>query len=280
MNFKELKEDFIKEKTENVINTLIDYYNVSGCGILCQCSSFRWNNEKGLVGIAENGLIEFDDIIGYEEQKEKLIENTAVFLDGKKANNVLLYGDSGTGKSSSVQALVNKFFLKGLRLVEITKDQIQFIPQIIDSLKKRGLYFIIFMDDLSFEDFETDYKYLKAIMEGGIEVRPANVLFYATSNRRHIVKEKWADRQENGEIHISDAVQEKLSLAERFGMTISYQSPDKRGFLDIVKNLAVKQNISIGDDEIAERALQWEKRYNGFSGRTAQQFINYLDSMK
>ncbi|MTI61405.1 MAG: ATP-binding protein [Firmicutes bacterium] len=277
---EKLRNIFIKESSQQIIVRLIDYYSSTGTGELGFYKAFRWDESKEtLAGILTPDSIKFDELVGYERQKKRLIKNTEAFLSGRKANNVLLFGDSGTGKSSSIKALLNEYAYRGLRLIEITREQGKYLPQILELLKNRGLYFIIFMDDLSFEDFETDYKYLKAVMEGGIEVKPANVLFYATSNRRHIVKEKWADRQEDGEIHISDAVQEKLSLAERFGMTISYQAPDKKEFLDIVKNLAVKQNISMGDDEIEEKALQWEKRYNGFSGRTAQQFINYLDSM-
>ena len=276
-NFKVLKQNFIKEKPESLVNILADYYNLSGCGILCQYSSFRWNNEKGLIGVTDSGAIQFDDIIGYEEQKEKLIENTAIFLDGKKANNVLLYGDSGTGKSSSIQALINKFSSKGLRLVEISKEQIQSIPWIIDVLKKRGLYFVIFMDDLSFEDFETDYKYLKAVMEGGIEERPGNVLFYATTNRKHIIKEKWQDRNDS-DIHRSDAEQEKLSLSERFGITITYLVPDQQQYIEIVKSLAANSNLNIPEQELIDQALKWERWHHGRSGRTARQFINYLSA--
>ncbi|QTL97083.1 DUF815 domain-containing protein [Iocasia frigidifontis] len=277
---EKLRDIFIKESSQQIIVRLIDYYFSTGTGELGFYKAFRWDESREtLAGILTPDSIKFDELVGYERQKKRLIKNTEAFLNGRKANNVLLFGDSGTGKSSSIKALLNEYAYRGLRLIEITREQGKYLPQILELLKNRGLYFIIFMDDLSFEDFETDYKYLKAVMEGGIEVKPANVLFYATSNRRHIVKEKWADRQEDGEIHISDAVQEKLSLAERFGMTISYQAPDKKQFLDIVKNLAVKQNISMEDDEMKEKALQWEKRYNGFSGRTAQQFINYLDSI-
>ncbi|MFW6287629.1 MAG: ATP-binding protein [bacterium] len=272
-NFRELKQSFAKENAEHIVETLASYYNRCGCGKLCQYSSFRWNDE--LVGISECGKIRFDDIIGYERQKEELIENTVIFLEGKQANNVLLYGDSGTGKSSSVKALISKYSNHGLRLVEITKDQIKCIPQILDMLKERGLYFIIFMDDLSFEDFETDYKYLKAIMEGGIEGKPDNVIFYATTNRKHIVKEKWQDRN-TAEIHKSDAEQEKLSLSERFGITITYQSPSQQQYLEIVKRLAVKSNLYVPEQELIEQALKWEKWHHGRSGRTARQFINYL----
>ena len=218
-----------------------------------------------------------DRLIGYENQKEKLIKNTEAFLKNKPANNVLLYGDSGTGKSSSIKALLNRYATEGLRLIELAKYQMKELPKILEVLKDRGLYFIIFMDDLSFEDFETDYKYMKAIIEGGVEVKPNNVLFYATSNRRHLIKEKWSDRdQESGEIHLSDAIQEKISLASRFGITISYESPQQKGYLRIVKELAKQNNITLPVEELKERAIQWEMWNNGRSGRTAQQFIDYL----
>ncbi len=275
INLWELKHSFSKENTDHIIENLSNYYNTCGCGELCKYSSFRWDKDNGLVGIADTGTVKFEDIIGYDNQKEKLIENTAIFLEGNKANNVLLYGDSGTGKSSSVKALINKFSLRGIRLVEITKDQIRSIPQIIDTLKRRGLYFIIFMDDLSFEDFETDYKYLKAVMEGGIEGKPDNVIFYATTNRKHIIKEKWSERNDS-DVHSSDAQQEKLSLSERFGITITYLSPDQQEYLEIVKGLAVKSNLYVSEKELIDQALKWEKWHHGRSGRTARQFINYL----
>jgi len=274
-NLRRLKQSFVKEKVDHIIENLANYYNTCGCGDLCKYSSFRWDEDSGLLGIADTGKIKFDDIIGYDKQKEKLIENTAIFLDGNEANNVLLYGDSGTGKSSSVKALINMFSDSGIRLVEITKGQIKSIPQIIDTLKRRGLYFIIFMDDLSFEDFETDYKYLKAVMEGGIEEKPDNVIFYATTNRKHIIKEKWQDRDDS-DIHKSDAQQEKLSLSERFGITITYLSPDQQQYLEIVKKLAVKSKLSLPEKELTDQALKWEKWHHGRSGRTARQFINYL----
>ncbi len=274
-NFRLLKQSFAEETTNHIVKKLANFYNTCGCGELCKYSSFRWDKDSGLIGIADTGRIKFDDIIGYDQQKGKLIENTVMFLQGKKANNVLLYGDSGTGKSSSVKALINKFSVRGIRLVEINKDQIQFIPKIIDTLKKRGLYFIIFMDDLSFEDFETDYKYLKAVMEGGIEGKPNNVIFYATTNRKHIIKEKWQDRDDS-DIHKSDAQQEKLSLSERFGITITYLSPNQQEYLEIVKRLAVKSNLYLPEKELIDQALKWEKWHHGRSGRTARQFINYL----
>lgn len=277
-NFSTFKYAFSKEELPEILNTLISHYNSAGCGQLSQFIAFRYDeNQKGLVGVHNLDPVTFDDLIGYEEQKKELIRNTELFLNGKKANNVLLYGDSGTGKSSSIKALVNQYFYKGLRLIELDKKQIKRIPELLELLEERGLHFIIFMDDLSFESFETDYKYLKAVMEGGLELKPDNVLFYATSNRRHIVKENWEDRIEGqGEIHQSDAIQEKLSLADRFGLTITYPAPDRDQYLEIIKGLACKENIPIPEEEIVNGALKWEMWHHGCSGRTARQYINYL----
>lgn len=271
-----LKKSFTENKPEKTVKLLADFYHRAGCGKLCRYSSFRWRENKGLVEIKNVDPVSFDDLIGYDEQKEELIKNTDVFIDGCKANNVLLYGDSGTGKSSSVKALLNKYKNRGLRLIEITQEQTKFIPEILEVLQNRGLHFIIFMDDLSFEDFETDYKYLKAVMEGGIEAKPDNVVFYATSNRRHLIKEKWEEREDSSEVHQSDALQEKLSLSERFGITITYLTPDQEQYLKIVKKLANKSGIDISDRQLKKKALQWEKWYHGRSGRTARQFVDYL----
>jgi len=281
-NFSNFRYAFSKDELQEILSSLISYYNSAGCGKLSQYIAFRYDFEqRGLRGVRNLDPVTFDDLIGYKEQKEQLIENTELFLNGKKANNVLLYGDSGTGKSSSIKALVNKYFYKGLRLIEIDKNMIEKIPELLELLEERGLYFVIFMDDLSFEDFETEYKYLKAVMEGGLESKPDNVLFYATSNRRHIVKENWEDRSEGqGEVHQSDAVQEKLSLADRFGLTITYPAPDRNQYLEIVKGLARKNNLSLPEEELLNGALKWEMWHHGRSGRTARQYINHLAGKK
>ncbi len=274
-----LEELFTKnnQNLNEILNNLIDYYYFTGAGMMGKYTTFRWSNEGKLKGIKNPDPVRFADLIGYKDQKEKLINNTEAFLQGNRANNVLLFGASGTGKSSSIKALVNKYYDKGLRLIAIEKHQINKLPDILEILKERGLYYIIYMDDLSFSDFETNYKYLKALMEGGVEVKPENVLFYATSNRRHLIKEKWSDRQgEDREIHLTDAIEEKFSLVDRFGITINYQAPDKQDYIQIVKELINKNNIEINNDQLIEKALQWEKRHNGRSGRTASQFVNYL----
>lgn len=264
---------FNQKQTEKILDHLIEFYQNYGTGILNQSRAFYWQQNK--LKLVENpDTITFDQLIAYQKEKNKLIENTESFLKGHQAHNVLLYGDSGTGKSSSVKALLNKYYSQGLRLIEINSNQIKELPAILEYLNQRGLYFILFMDDLSFEEFETDYKYLKAVMEGGIESKPENVLFYATSNRRHLVREKWQDRQ--SEVHENDILNEKLSLSERFGLTLMYNIPSQAEYLNIVNELAVQADLNIKKEILNKKALQWSKWNNGRSGRSAKQFIAQL----
>ena len=219
----------------------------------------------------------FKDIVGYEAQKQKLIENTEAFISGKEANNVLLFGDAGTGKSSSVKAILNEYYGQGLRMIEVYKHQFKAISDVLEQVKDRNYKFIIYMDDLSFEEYELEYKYLKAILEGGLGKRPKNVLIYATSNRRHLIREKFSDKRElDDDLHNNDTVQEKLSLAARFGVTIYYGSPDKFQFQGIVKALAEKYQLDMPEDELLLEANKWELSHGGLSGRTASQFITHL----
>ncbi len=222
------------------------------------------------------------DLVGYEIQKKKLIDNTKAFVEGKKANNVLLYGDAGTGKSTSIKAIVNEFYDEGLRMIEIYKHQFQDLSNVIAAVKNRNYKFIIYMDDLSFEDFEIEYKFLKAVIEGGVETKPDNVLIYATSNRRHLIKESFSDRNDmeydNG-LHRSDTMQEKLSLVGRFGITINYSRPSQEEYFNIVIELARRAGLTQTDEELKEGANKWELSHGGISGRTAQQYIYYLLGM-
>ena len=221
--------------------------------------------------------ITLDDLVGYELQKQKLIENTEAFLEGRAANNVLLYGSSGTGKSSSVKAILNRYYGRGLRMIEIYKHQFRGISDVLEQIRDRNYKFILYMDDLSFEDYEVEYKYLKAIIEGGLGIRPDNVLIYATSNRRHLIREKFSDKRElDDDLHTTDTVQEKLSLVSRFGVTIFFGSPDKREYGEIVKTLADRAGIHIPEEELYLEANKWELRHGGLSGRTAAQFITWL----
>ena len=259
-----------------------DFYKAYGVGMFGLNKAFRiLSKDHGVEFLPINNMdrVMLDDLIGYEIQKKKLVDNTKAFVEGRKANNVLLFGDSGTGKSTSIKAIVNQFYKDGLRMIEIYKHQFQDLSNVIAQIKNRNYRFIIYMDDLSFEEFETEYKFLKAVIEGGVETRPENILMYATSNRRHLIKETWNDRDdveiENG-IHRSDTMEEKLSLVNRFGVTISYSKPTQKEYFHIVTELAGKAGIKMPEDKLKAEANKWELSHGGISGRTAQQFINYL----
>lgn len=222
--------------------------------------------------------IRLDDLVGYHRQKQKLVENTEAFVEGRDANNVLLYGDAGTGKSSSIKAILNQYYDRGLRIIEVYKHQFRALSDVLEQVKDRNYKFIIYMDDLSFEESELEYKYLKAIIEGGLGKKPKNVLIYATSNRRHLIRESFRDKRQlsDDEIHANDTVQEKLSLVARFGVTIYFGAPEPKEFKEIVKVLAKKGGVSLPEEELLFRANQWELNHGGLSGRTAAQFITYL----
>ena len=229
--------------------------------------------------ITATGDMTLDDLVGYESQKQKLIENTEAFVSGRTANNVLLFGDAGTGKSTSVKAILNQYYSRGLRMIEVYKHEFKDLSHVISEIKNRNYRFIIYMDDLSFEEFEIEYKYLKAVIEGGLETKPENVLIYATSNRRHLIRETWSDRSDmsQDELHRSDTMQEKLSLAARFGVTIGFYRPNQKEYFNIVTTLAKKYpQIKLSDEELRAEANKWELSHGGISGRTAEQFIHYL----
>jgi predicted AAA+ superfamily ATPase len=271
-------------KDENEIFDIITaFYKDYGVGMFGLNRAFRIKPlESGVEFCPINNMdrVMLDDLVGYELQKKQLRENTEAFVNGHIANNVLLYGDSGTGKSTSIKAIVNEYYDRGLRMIEIYKHQFHNLSDIIAGIKNRNYRFIIYMDDLSFEEYEIEYKFLKAVIEGGVETKPDNILIYATSNRRHLIKETWSDRydmEKDGDIHRSDTMEEKLSLVDRFGVTINYSSPNKKEFYNIVKVLAEKQgNINLSEEELCAEANKWEMRHGGISGRTAQQFINHL----
>ena len=223
--------------------------------------------------------MKLEDLVGYQIPKQKLIENTEAFVRGRKANNCLLFGDAGTGKSSSIKGILNKYYDEGLRIIEVYKHQFQDLNDVIAQIKNRNYKFILYMDDLSFEEFEIEYKYLKAVIEGGLEKKPDNILIYATSNRRHLVKEKSTDKLEiapDDDLHSSDTVQEKLSLVYRFGVRIYFRAPDKKAFQNIVRVLAERNGVHMPEDQLMLEANKWELSHGGLTGRTAQQFIDYL----
>ena len=282
----------LSEKLEQAVNTeeffrhVTDFYRDFGVGMFGLNKAFRIRGKEDgsidFLPINNMDAVMLEDLIGYELQKKKLVENTQAFVNGKAANNVLLFGDSGTGKSTSIKAIVNQFYPQGLRMIEIYKHQFKDLSSVISRIKNRNYKFIIYMDDLSFEEFEIEYKFLKAVIEGGVETKPDNVLIYATSNRRHLIKENISDRNdmEHGEdLHRSDTMEEKLSLVNRFGLAIFYAKPDKGGFNEMAVKLARRAGITedaMTDDEICYEANRFEMRGGGLSGRTAQQFANYL----
>ena len=263
-----------------IFDIVTNWYKNHGVGYFATRKAFRYDNGK-FTPLANDdvGNVRLSDLVGYDAQKSELRANTEAFISGRPANNVLLYGDGGTGKSTSVKALLNEYFSGGLRVIEIYKHQFRDIQAITQKLRTRNYKFILFIDDLSFEENESDYKYLKAIIEGGIETRPDNILIYATSNRRHIVREVWKDRDDmehNGDIHRSDTVEEKLSLASRFGIAINFSSPVRDSYHEIVRTLAEKSGLNVPDDELISGADRWEIRHGGMTGRAARQYVDYL----
>lgn len=263
------------------------FYRDFGVGMFGLNKAFRIREQaQGTIEflpINNMDKVMLDDLVGYELQKKKLVDNTRAFVEGRKANNVLLFGDSGTGKSTSIKAIVNAFYPQGLRMIEIYKHQFKDLSNVIAQIKNRNYKFVIYMDDLSFEEFEVEYKFLKAVIEGGVETKPENILIYATSNRRHLIKETWNDRSDievdNG-MHRSDTMEEKLSLVNRFGVTINYAKPSQKEYFHIVLELAHRQGIVMSDEELKAEANKWELSHGGISGRTAQQFVNYLDGQQ
>lgn len=268
---------------QEFFDVVTDFYKAYGVGMFGLNKAFRI--EEHLDGdfsfrpINNMDAVMLDDLIGYEIQKKKLTDNTEAFVQGRKANNVLLFGDSGTGKSTSIKAIVNQYYDDGLRMIEIYKHQFKYLSKIIASIKNRNYKFIIYMDDLSFEEHEIEYKFLKAVIEGGVETKPDNILIYATSNRRHLIKETWNDRNDqdnSNDKHHSDTVEEKLSLVNRFGVTISYSKPSQKEFFTIVTELAHKMGCTMSDEELCAEANKWELSHGGISGRTATQFVNHI----
>lgn len=280
----ELAEKFCADHTpEEMKATLTQFYKEYGVGKFGLHKSFRVAHDdtgvhiEPILNIAH---VRLDDLVGYEIPKKKLTDNTDAFVGGRKANNCLLFGDAGTGKSSCIKAVANEYYDRGLRIIEIYKHQFQDLNEVISQIKNRNYKFIIYMDDLSFEEFETEYKYLKAVIEGGLEKKPDNILIYATSNRRHLIRESYGDKEEiRQDMHTGDTVQEKLSLVYRFGVTIYFGAPDKKQFQTIVKTLAEREKLNMPEEELLLEANKWELSHGGLSGRSAQQFIDYISAI-
>ena len=260
------------------LNNIIEFYKQYGTGIFGEYRAFVWENEDGecyLRGVEAPDPVKLSDLVGYEDQKKKIIENTEQFLNGYNANNLLLYGQRGTGKSSTVKAIINEFYADGLRLIEVDKEKLVDFTKIIRILKNKNLKFIIFVDDLVFEDGEASYSALKTILEGGVENRSNNILIYATTNRKHLVKETFSERGD--EIYSIDSVEEKLSLSDRFGITVSFYSPDQKEYLAIIDGIAEARKIDVEKEYLHAEALKWVRYQNSRSPRTAKQFMNWFE---
>ena len=282
------KSNYYNAVTGWNVKELAEHFYRCGSGMFGMFKAFRWERLNGrgyLQAINDADPITLDDLVGYEEQKSRIIENTELLLKGYQANNILLYGDKGTGKSSLVKALIHRYGDQGLRIVEVPKEYLVDYYRILEQLEGRKQKFILFVDDLSFEEDEVEYKHIKALLEGGIKAKPSNVVVYATSNRRHIIREFFRDRSaeygpgQEQEVFSVDSLQEKLSLSDRFGITLTFISPNQRMYLEIVEALAKNRELSMDMNKLKEEALRWEKKYNGRSGRTARQFIDYIEAI-
>jgi predicted AAA+ superfamily ATPase len=275
------------ENWADAVEILAEYHQQFGTGVFAQYRAFRWQSGQ-LIGIANPDPIQLTELAGYEAQKEALVKNTEVLLAGYRALHILLYGSRGTGKSSLVKGLLNKysnsshgnsFASRGLRLVEVAKSELKDLPIVQEQLRIVPLKFVIFVDDLSFEEDDDAFKALKVVLEGSVTARPQNVVVYATSNRRHLVREFFDDRprpRDSDEVHAWDTVQEKLSFSDRFGLTLTFEPANQDTYLNIVRHLAEQSRIHLSHNELEYRALQWATRHNGRSGRTARQFIDFL----
>ena len=272
------------DSADEVFDLVTAHYRDCGVGMFGMNRAFRLADDGELVAINNIDQVVLSDLIGYETQKKTLRDNTEAFVQGRSCNNILLYGDAGTGKSTSVKAILNEYFDEGLRMIEIYKHQFGQLSSVIARVKNRNYRFMIFIDDLSFEEHEVEYKFLKAVIEGGVETRPSNVLIVATSNRRHLVKETWKDKNDmefENDIHRSDTMEEKLSLAARFGCSICYNNPNRQQYHDIVKGIASRYpDLGLTEEQLLLEANKWEIRHGGVSGRTAQQFINYIAGLR
>ncbi len=268
------------QKLENwadAVEDLANYYRQFGTGLFAEYYALRWQSGQ-FIGIKYPDVVKLDTLVGYESQQEALLKNTEFLLSGEMALHVLLYGSRGSGKSSLVKALLHKYCEQNLRLIEVEKSELQNLPKIVDYLRGVPQKFIIFVDDLAFEADDDAFKALKVVLEGNLTARPPNVVVYATSNRRHLVREFFADRPapHDGEVHAWDTMQQKLSFSDRFGLTLTFEPADQKTYLKIVQHLAEGAKINITPAELEYQALQWATSHNGRSGRTARQFIDFL----
>jgi len=256
---------------------LAEHFARHGAGALGRHRAFRWDGEA-LRPVPNPDPVRLGGLITYEREREPLVENTRRFLAGLPAQHALLYGQPGTGKSSTVKALLNEFAETGLRLVEVAKEDLGALPRVLGVLRGRGPRFVLFVDDLSFEEHEVEYKALKALLEGSIEEPPENVRVYATSNRRNLIREGFSDREDGEDVHARDTMQEKQSLSARFGLRVTFPSPNQGRYLEIVEGLARGRGLRVPEEELRERALLWDRWHAGRSGRTARQFVDELEA--
>ncbi len=259
------------------VELLAGHFARHGAGPLGRHRAFRWDGE-GLGAVVNPDPVRLEGLIGYAREREPLVENTRRFLAGLPAHHTLLYGQPGTGKSSTVKALLNEFAGAGLRLVEVAKEDLGSLPRVLGVLRGRGPRFVLFVDDLSFEEHEVEYKALKALLEGSVEEPPQNVRVYATSNRRNLIREGFSDREDGDDVHAHDTMQEKQSLAARFGLRLTFPAPDQGRYLEIVEGLAEERGIEMPAEQIREKALLWDRWHAGRSGRTARQFVDDLEA--
>lgn len=279
------EEKLVREKLQeknwtDILEVLGTYYQQSGTGLFGQYRALCWQSGQ-LIGIIHPDLIKINQLTGYESQKEALVKNTEFLLAGYSALHVLLYGSRGTGKSSLVKGLLNQYSHRGLRLIEVSKSDLKDLAIIVERLRNVSQKFIIFVDDLSFEEDDDAFKALKVVLEGSVTARSQNVVVYATSNRRHLIREFFEDRprpREGDEVHAWDTVQEKLSFSDRFGLTLTFEPANQDTYLKIVRHLALQAKITLTEEDLDYRALQWATRHNGRSGRTARQFIDFLQA--
>ena len=253
---------------------LADYYREEGYGFFAQSSAFAMQDDGSATPIVHPDAIRLHDLPGYEMQKQKILKNTLAFLDGRDANNILLYGDKGTGKSATVKALLSSFWLEGLRIVEVPLAQLTNLPTIFSILREQPGKFIVFVDDLAFNDSCPEYTALKTVLEGGLEARPSNVVVYATSNRRNIVRQRFSERQDD--VNERDTLEEKFSLADRFDLRLTFSAPTQEEYFTICRALLDARGAEYDWDELMPRARAWTVSHNGCSPRIARQFVDYI----
>ncbi len=262
----------------DAVEELAAYYRQCGSGLFAEYRALRWQSGQ-FIGIRYSDPVKLSALVGYESQKDALLKNTEFLLSGEMALHVLLYGSRGSGKSSLVKSLLNEYSDRSLRLLEVAKSDLKDLPEIVEHLRGVSQKFIIFVDDLSFEEDDDAFKALKVVLEGNLTARPQNVVVYATSNRRHLIREFFVDRpapKDNEEIHAWDTMQEKLSFSDRFGLTLTFEPANQKTYLKIVQHLVTQAEINITQEDLEFQALQWATRHNGRSGRTARQFVDFL----